>query len=266
MIAASAPVPVPVAPPRSLAPREHGAYGQLATPLVAALAMGRPSLAALCLTVASVTAFIAHEPLLVVLGQRGARAQRNEAPRAKRALALLGGVTLLLGGAGLLLAPPAARFAALVPALLAAVVAVFVAREEEKTTAGELIAAAALSSAALPVALASKVAPMAAWGALGAWCLAFGAATLAVRAVIANQKAPRSWLRRVLPLLLPTAIAMALVWQGATTVYAIAPVLLLSFGLAAASPHPRMLRKVGWMLVASTIAMAGLLIAIARMA
>ncbi len=68
------PRPEPTTGPRSLAPREHGAYGQLFVPIAAALAMGRPSLGAVAIAVAGTAVFFGHEPLLVVGGGGGARA------------------------------------------------------------------------------------------------------------------------------------------------------------------------------------------------
>src|SRR5262245_28487506 len=65
-------------------PREHGAYGQLLFPLVTALAVGWPTVAAYGLAVAGIALFVAHEPLLVVMGQRGVRAEREQTRRAWR--------------------------------------------------------------------------------------------------------------------------------------------------------------------------------------
>lgn len=266
------------APPRSLAPREHGAYGQLVVPLVTALVMGRltamesqaapspgapsghPGVAAALLSIASVAAFLAHEPLLVLLGQRGPRARRTGSSRALRVLAGLGAALLLAGGAGFALAPPVARVAVTVPLALAAIVALLIAREQEKTAAGEMVAAAALSSAALPVALASGVAPACAWGAWGAWTLAFAAATWAVRATIAHNKGGSSFAGRALPLLVPAGIAALLAALGARLVVASLPVFLFALAVTGAPPHPRELRRVGWGLVASTVITATLLI------
>src|SRR6266536_5679609 len=142
-------------PTRTLVPHEHGAYGQLALPLLTALAIGRPGAASLLLTYAIVVAFVAHESLLVVLGQRGRRALAADAPRARRVLAILGGQAVLAGAVGLALAPPAARAALALPVVLAAAVAWFVWRRREKTIAGEVTVGAALSSGGLAVALAA---------------------------------------------------------------------------------------------------------------
>ena len=56
-------------------PREHGAYGQLLLPVLTAMAMGRPTLAAVALAASAAAAFVAHEPLMVLIGRRGARAR-----------------------------------------------------------------------------------------------------------------------------------------------------------------------------------------------
>jgi hypothetical protein len=56
---------------RWLLPREHGAYAEVLFPLGTASCLGRPSVSSLALSVAVVAAFLAHEPLLVLLGARG---------------------------------------------------------------------------------------------------------------------------------------------------------------------------------------------------
>ncbi|WP_242347070.1 YwiC-like family protein, partial [Anaeromyxobacter terrae] len=99
----------PAAQPRSMLPHEHGAWGQLAMPLLTALAIGRPGLAPSALTAAVVLAFVAHEPLLVLLGQRGRRVAEEEGPRARRWLAATGGLAAVTGAVGIALAPAAAR-------------------------------------------------------------------------------------------------------------------------------------------------------------
>ena len=88
-------------PVRSLWPREHGAYGQLALPLLTALLSGRPSGPAGLYAFAAVCAFLAHEPLLVLLGHRGPRAQRECAGSARVRLALLSAGALLCGALAL---------------------------------------------------------------------------------------------------------------------------------------------------------------------
>jgi hypothetical protein len=153
-------------------------------PLATGLALGRPGAASLLLAAGIVLAFLAHEPLLVVLGQRGKRVRDAFGERALRRLVQLGAGAAMTGVAGLVLAPPAARLAALAPAALALPVAPLVVRRLEKTTAGELLVAAALSASAAPVALAGGAPAAWAWGAAATWFASFAAATLPVRATL----------------------------------------------------------------------------------
>ncbi len=251
---------------RSLAPREHGAYGQLGVPVVAALGMGRPGLAAFALAAAGALAFAAHEPLLVVVGRRGKRAQKESAPRAWRALVGLGAGALVLGGLGLA-AAPAALGAAALAVVLAVAVGIAAARGDERTLLGELAAAAALSAASVPIAIAADVPAASAWGAWAAWCVAFGAATAGVRGVIAHRKNPQPLLRRVAPLLLPGVLAALLAASRlvpAWSALAVAPMWLLSLAISASPPTPAALRRVGWGLVAASLCTGVILVVGAR--
>ncbi|APR75938.1 Hypothetical protein A7982_01285 [Minicystis rosea] len=247
---------------RSLAPREHGAYGQLATPLVAALAMGRPNAPAILLAVAAVGAFLVHEPVLVALGQRGTRAKREDGARAWRRITVTGAVTALAGGVGLWLAPAAARAAAAAPIALALALSPFMARGAEKTAAGELLAAAALASASVPVAVAAGVSPAAAWSGWAAWCLVFGASTLAVRGVIAHARTPLPWTRRAAAPALATVVALVLMIAGVLspiTLIGVAPMLVIVLAIAVRPPSPRSLKRVGWALVGGSVALTAAL-------
>ncbi|MCC7382259.1 MAG: YwiC-like family protein [Deltaproteobacteria bacterium] len=250
-------------PRRSLAPREHGAYGQLGVPLVAALAMGRPGAAALALTAAAALAFAAHEPLLVQLARRGHRARREDGPRAARALALTGGAAAILGALGLALSPAAARVAALAPVALGAAVTLLAARDQERTAPGEIAAAAALSGAALPVALAAGVPAPLAWWAWAAWCLSLSSSTLAVRSVIAHARRPIPALRRILPAAAAAGLPPALLALGIgppSAALSAIPMTALALALAAAPPAPTGLRRVGWGLVATSVLAAAILV------
>ncbi len=128
-------------------PKEHGAYGQLLFPIVTAIAIARPTATALMFAAAAVLAFLAHEPLLVLLGQRGPRAARDDRARAVRWFASTASAAGLLLAAALTMASPAVRAAAIAPAVLAELLAATVATRREHTTAGELIAAGTFASA-----------------------------------------------------------------------------------------------------------------------
>ncbi len=235
--------------PRSLAPKEHGAYGQLATPLLAALLAGTPHLAALAITVASALAFVAHEPLLVVLGLRGTRAAREDGARARRRLLTLGGAAVVLGAAGLALAPREVLLASLVPLVLSLVLGLFVVRGAERTTPGELVAAAGLSAAALPVGLAAGLSWASAASIWACFALGFGAATLGVRAVL--PRASRA--ARGLGLAVPLGVAALLILPEARSLAPALPLLVASFAVALLRPAPKYLRKVGFSLVGASL-------------
>lgn len=242
-------------PARSLAPKEHGAYGQLALPLAAALVGGRPGIAALCLGAAGVAAFLAHEPLVIIMGRRGHRALREDGPRARRMSCWLGAIVALTGCLGFASASMAVRLLAMVPVGLALLVGAVIRSHAEKTATGELLAAATLSSVGLPVAVASG-APMAtAWITWGAWCIAFATATIAVRTVIAFAREPMALGRRMTAPLALIAIGLVFAaagWVPTFVMLAFVPTLALALGLAARPPSPRRLRQIGWALVGAT--------------
>ena len=240
---------------RSLAPKEHGAYGQLALPLATALAQAWPTAAGLLLTLSAALAFTAHEPVLVLLGHRGPRALEEDGGRARTRLLLLGAAAALAGLSGLVLAPTLARAALAAPLVLAALLWPLLARKQEKSLAGELLAACALSAAALPVALADGVPLPAALGTWGAWVFGFAASTVAVRGVIARQKghveATQTALAAVTVLfclcsLLPKPLGPRLLCGGVLVACA--------WGVQLARPHPRELRRLGWVLVTGGVA------------
>lgn len=247
-------------------PHEHGAYGQMALPLLTGLALGRPTAAALLLAGASFAGFMAYEPLLVATGHRGARAREEDGARAWRTAGALGGAAVLLGGAGFLLAPPLARWAALVPPLLAALVALLVWRGVERTTAGEVVVATGLSSAGLPVALAGGAPPAAAAAAWITWVLGFAAATLAVQVLLVRARGgphdPGARASALVAGLAALAVALALRTSLPWVVpVAVAPLALAALAVILLRVPPRQLKRVGWTVLWASLLTAVLLVA-----
>ncbi len=245
------------AAPRSLVPHEHGAWGQLAMPLLTALAIGAPSRAALALTLAVVLAFVAHEPALVLLGHRGRRVKDEEGRRALRWLVATGGLAAVAGAAGTILAPPLARLALAVPAALAALVAVLVVLRLEKTVAGEIAVAATLASAGLAVALAGGADPGHAVAAALAWVIAFSAATLAVQAILERVRSkgardPGRLHAAGAVLLVAAGAALSLAGLPAVLAWATLPTAALSVVVCLGRFSPRRLRELGWAMVGSS--------------
>jgi len=250
----------PAAAPRSLLPPEHGAWGQLAMPLLSGLTLVRPSAAGALLAAATVLAFLAHEPWLVAIGHRGERARIAEGPRALRAMLGLAGAAAVTGATGLWLAPHEVRLAALLPAGLAAVVVLMVLLERERTIPGELTVSSALASAGALVALASGASSMTALTAFAVWALAFAASVFAVQTVLlrARSRGERD------PGLLHAAATVAVAGGGSAAALAtglgwivplaILPTAGLSLVVCLARFSAARLRFLGWSLVVATTA------------
>jgi hypothetical protein len=250
--------------PRPLLPQEHGAWGQLAMPLLSAFAVGRLALAntlpAGLLAAATVLAFLAHEPWLVLLGHRGVRALREEGPRARRVLWSFLAAAGATGLAGVALASPAARWALLVPAVLSAAVVGLVLAKRERTIPGELTVVSALASSGFAVALAGGASLVVAAAATVTWVLAFASSVFAVHVVLARAlskgEEEHRWRSAALAALVggggsAVALAAGLGWAVPA---AVAPTLLLSLVVCLAPFSARQLRELGWGLVGSTTA------------
>jgi len=252
--------------PRSLAPREHGAYGQLALPMLAALGAGRPGLVAALLCASAWALFLANEPALVLLGRRGERLRTEERPRA---IARLAGLTIAgasLGVTALVLAPPPVRSALVLPVLLGAAFAAIVLLGQERSLVGEALAALALSGVSFPVAIASGLTPGASARAWCVWALGFGALLVPVRSIGARRRATTSMVPRLLPVLLALAIAVGALRAGfgAGHLLALAPLVLAASWFAVSPPPPRSLPRVGWTVVGAGLLTTALLIVVAR--
>jgi hypothetical protein len=250
---------------RFLWPREHGAWAQMAMPLATGLAIGRPGAAAVLFALAAALAFLAHEPGLVLLGNRGARARADDGPLAWRLLALLGVPALALGALAFARAAPAARLSVAAPAALGLVTAWLARRRLEMTTGGEVVAGAAMASSLLPVALSAGAAPRAALAAFLAWVLSFAVAAVAVEAVLARGRpgAPdlgrRNALRTAALWALGCALALLLGLSWALPA-ALAPTAAFGAAVCLRGTGPGRLRALGWALVVGTTATLLLLV------
>jgi hypothetical protein len=209
----------------------------------------RPSAASVLFAVAAAAAFAAHEPLLVVLGERGTRARREDGVRARHrlTLAVLGSAALGLGA--LVLSPTARPWVAL-PGVLAVIALVFILRRTERTLAGQLVASATLTAAALPTAVASGVG----WRLAGAVCAVFYAtsvlSTVEVR-TIARRGA--SNLSRLGAWVVSSAALTALaIWQPRLALSAL-PTVLAVIAIVTIRPEPSRLRQLGWMLATASL-------------
>jgi YwiC-like protein len=101
-------------------------------PKINGLALGRPALAALWLTAAAICAFLAHEPLLVMVDQRGRRAARERAAEATRWFAIFSVPAIALGAVAAAMLRSTARLAL----IGAEALPVFIVGQPEHTAGG----------------------------------------------------------------------------------------------------------------------------------
>jgi hypothetical protein len=251
---------------RSLLPKEHGAYAELAVPMLAALMAGAPGIPALVLAMGAWAFFLAHEPALVLLGRRGERARTEHGERALTRLLVLGVAGIVLGSVGLVVSPPVVQSTSLAVAALAIVFVAVVARGHERSTAGEALAAITLAAAALPVGLASGLSVGTAARAWGVWSLGFVAVVIPARSIGARRRGFVPVGVRALPAGLALGIGIAL-WGpvlGGPELLALVPLVLAGGWLGIARPPPRRLRQVGWSIVAATLLTGCMLVLAAK--
>lgn len=251
-------------------PKEHGAYGQLLFPLVTALAISRPRAVAWLLAASALCVFLSHEPLLVLLGQRGARAAREQRRLAAIWLVGFAAAATLCGVAAFALAASHVRIALVAPAALAVFLALGILTQREHTSAGEVLSALALSSLALPVALAGDAPPAAAVTSATVFAAAFVSATLCVRAVITATRRPPAAGARVLAVVVAAA-SVSVLWvlvaggyASPSAPWAALPICSGGALLALRPPSARHLRTIGWSLVAASTITTAVLIATLR--
>lgn len=226
---------------------------------MSALALGHLRGAAIALVVAAIALFIAHEPLIVLRGERGKRRLDAERTRAQWQL----GAWLVIG-----LTAAAAAFAmndgtalwraAVLPAVLGVVSAGFLLRGDEKTTGGEVFVAMALAAAALPVAVANGVS----FRSAGLVALAWGAVSslhvLAVRGILARGRSSGSARFAAVATSLALMVGVATTWAvvrgvlPAMALAAIGPAVIVTCAFFAWPPPLRKLKTVGWTLIGSS--------------
>jgi hypothetical protein len=119
-------------------PREHGAYSQMALPLVTSFVIAGVTVPAALTGLAVVLGFLAHEPLIVLLGRRGPRVRAELEGRAKTTLAVGSAAMIAVGLAALVQAPAAVRWSFALPLVPAAVVAAGLFAKREKSAPAEI--------------------------------------------------------------------------------------------------------------------------------
>lgn len=250
-------------------PKEHGAWAQLAIASGAVILVARAHPLGFWAWLAALwAAFIAHEPLLLLLGQRGAKAGKEQGLQARLWLLLLAGLALGLGWSGMRGAAPAARWALLVPLGSAGLLLPGILRGEEKSLAGEVLAALALGGAALPLSSRAGAGWTTAWQLAAGLMLAFVLATMLVRrflAALRKRPEPLSAVGAALLTGLGAGLGLALAMEGGILEgLALLPLPLLGFRLLASPWPPHRLKRLGWLLAFGNVATALMLVAALR--
>lgn len=284
----------------TLLPREHGAYAELAFPLITGWAMTIPSFSALALGASAVLFFLANESVAILLGVRGKRLQTQlGTPARARGWTLLG-LGIALGLTGVLGAGASVWPEVLVPVASGALLVPTVLAGRQKTILGEILVVTAFSTLVLPLAMASGAETHRAWAAACVWWVSFSLGTFEVHAIKARHKPTgrSDWTRWGSPLLSGAVVLAGFaVWLGpwgfsgvsgagelpvgaagsdpawfrgmATaltpvlnhSVPALLPPSVAIFGLSLLRVHPKHLKRVGWGLVgANTLALVILLV------
>ena len=239
---------------RSLWPREHGAYVQLLVPVVTSLLATGVSWAAAAIAFGAGCAFLAAEPLRVVLGARGARIREVAGTRARTRLALLAAGAMTAGGIGLALAPGAALYLTLLLAPLAGFVIVAVRRGTVQTVPGECVAAITLAGAGAPVAVAGGMDARDALVIWFGWSLAYATTVIAVHHVIARHRRASSAVpaRAAIIVALVSAVLAASVLAVPAMWFA-CPLAIVALIVFVWPPRATRLRAVGIAFLASSI-------------
>ena len=225
---------------RSLWPKEHGAWAQLAFPMATALIAGKWTLATGVFVLAAVFAFFVHEPAAVLLGVRGTRARRENLTRARLWVASFGAAAVATGALGFVLAP-GARVAALAAIAFAGLTALLLYERKERTPAGEIVAATALAGAAAPVGAASGLSTFWILACWAVWAASSAMSTLAVHAIVLHA---RAW-----PTLVVAAGALAVgVLVGRYVALALAPMGVVCSAIVLSSISVKSIRSAGWAL------------------
>ena len=210
-----------------------------------------------------VAAFFAHEPWLVLSGQRGTRTKRQFAASAKRRLVLLLSVSVTFGAAGLLRSSEVTRSSVLLVVSLALLTVLLSKFGRLHSAEGEVLAGAMLALLSVPITLASGQSLSAALAIAVAWASAFASGIFAVRAVIMKKKYGTRG-RGYWGLLAVSVLLIVESCWATGPVVAVLPLTVASavvFGLA---PSPRHLRTIGWTLVGFTALAASLMVLASR--
>jgi hypothetical protein len=250
-------------------PREHGAYFQLAFPLVTSLVVARASPAAVFIAIAVICGFLAHEPLLLRLGGRGVRARQASGWRAPVWFAPTVIAMLAAGVTAFSLSPAAARWSFALPLVPAARVGAAAMSSQEKRASTEIAVALAFAFTAFPICLSAGVGVDTATSVALVFASVYAAGVLCVRALVLARRGggdPAAFRATQFALIVVAvvsavgmAIAVSRAWLPWVTLAAATPGLATAVVLAM-RPRRAALKTVGWSLALTSATAAFILI------
>lgn len=253
-------------------PREHGAYFQMAFPLVTSLVVARASPPAVFIAIAVVCGFLAHEPLFLLLGGRGVRARQASGWRAPVWFATTFISMVAAGLVAFWLTPVAVRWSFVVPVVPATWVGAAVLNRREKHASAEIAVALAFALAALPICLSAGVSAKTAMSIALVFASVYVTGVLCARAIVLGKRgggSPTAFRATQVALVavavgsaLGLGIAVMRAWVPGATLIAAAPGLTTAVALAA-RPHRPALKTVGWSLTLTSAVAAMILISAA---
>lgn len=239
-------------------------------PIATSLVVSDLSLPAVLLSLSVVCGFLAHEPLLVLLGRRGARARRDMHKGATIWFVTTAVAAVFLGVSATWLMPDEIRWSIMMPAMPAGFLGGTIVAGREKSLPGA--AALAFSFAAYPISLASNAPRGTAVAIAAVFAIVFVVGTLTVRGILASmRRGGRGPGTRPARIWVPLVGATALTTLAAAASRSVVPWVALPAavpGIVAAvliSNHPLAplrLPTVGWTLAGASAA-ATLVLAIA---
>ncbi|WP_231617301.1 YwiC-like family protein [Novipirellula aureliae] len=235
-------------------PKEHGAYAILIIPVLTSFAAVGVSWVGVFVAAASVAGFLAHEPLLVMIGHRGQRARRS-ATTASRYLLTLTVICIASGVASLISGNVAVRVALIGCVVLATLSFGVAFAGRHRTPLGQTAGVIGLSAPCVPILLAGGMGTGDALKTWVVWLLGFAATTLAVRSVIAFQKHRNRMLHWTgLTAISVFPLSMFVWWMDANDwVLPVIPMVLASWYLMIQPPPAKRLKQIGWSLVGATV-------------
>lgn len=250
---------------RKMIPREHGAYSELLFPMATVFLGGSPTMATFLLAIGAIGAFLANEPLLVLVGERGTRLQRTESGRAKRALLVFAIFGVSAGVAGIISAPQSARVGVVLPMLLGGGVFLTAVQGLERSMFGEALAAAALSSVAVPLGLSARLSSVESFSVAFIWAVTALLGTSIVRLTVARTKSKTDQEQAAVGFKrgLLIFVCLAVIGIGCAAPFgervdlwvlaAAVPVAAVVLVMALFRPTARRLRLLGWSLVGASL-------------